>query len=512
MSESSGPKRQSSRVVRRAPILGVVIAVLVAGGVADRTAGHPAASTGAVVPPVPVAAPAAALSSSWFCAGAGNGTTGGEAGSIVIANAGQAPVQAAVDIVSAPASTSSPTPPAQKSTVIVPARSSAATAETAPAAGQWAGAIVDVNAGSVAVSQVLDGPLGRSSQPCASSGSAAWYFPYGQTRINADETILLLNPYPTDSIVDMSFSTNQGIEQPQALQGVDVPPGGLVAEDLGSEMRRRPTIAATVTARQGRVVAWEVFGVTAPHAGQPILGTTAGSAALADPALPVAGLTASLGAAAPSTSWVWPDGLAGGGIDEQYVIYNPGPDTADLRLSVGLSQGAAEPFLLTVGPYEVVPIVSEQQARIPAGVPHAATLVSTDGVPVIATRVVTADGGSTPGGAITGLGNLLGQQMAVSRWLVPAPSTDANHRGELVVYNASAAVQRVVVSILGTAGDTPLATAMSLPAGARGEVDIPAGTAQPLLVKASGAVYVEYDLFGVGGTAGASLSAGVPLG
>lgn len=501
------PRQPSMQLARRAPIVAVIAGALVAGGLADRAASHPAAAaSAAATPAVPVAAPASALSSSWFCAGAGNGTPGGEAGSVVIANAGSSPVNADVTVV-ATSSSSTPTAPT-KSTVVVPARSSVSVAETVPAK-QWGGAVVDANGGNVAVSQVLDGALGRSSQPCASSGSTNWYLPSGQTRINANETILLVNPYPADAIVDLSFSTSQGIEQPEAFQGIDVPPGRIVAENLGAQMRRRSTIATTVNARVGRVVASEVFGVTSP-AGHPIVGTKAGSASLADPALPVAGVSAPLASAETSTSWVWPDGLGADNIDEQYVIYNPTDRNADVRLSVGLSQGQAEPFNVTVGPYDVVPIVSEQQARIPGGVPHSATLVSTNNVPVVAARILTANKGSAPSGTIDGIADMAGEQLDASSWVVPAPDTDATHRGVLTIYNGSDKSVQATASILGGSGSLAIGAPVRVPAGARVSVNVPgvAGN-HPVVVNATGSVYVEYDLYGT--STGVSLSPAVPL-
>ena len=96
--------------------------------------------------------------------------------------------------------------------------------------------------------------------PCATSGSARWYFTYGQTLVNAGEEISLLNPYPADSVVDLSFTTDQGVEFPVGFQGIVVPAGGLVSVNIGDHLRRRQQIATTVIARTGRVVAWEFEG------------------------------------------------------------------------------------------------------------------------------------------------------------------------------------------------------------------------------------------------------------
>lgn len=492
--------RHAIRSVRRAPVLVVLIAALVAGGLIDRTGAPAGSGTPAdrIVEPMPVAAPAAALSSSWFCAGANNGGAVPLPGRVVIANDGPRPVKAMVTVVGSSAK------PVRVPVPVAPF-STASVAETVKGPAQWVGAVVDVDGGSVGVDQVNDGPLGRSVTPCATSGSQHWYFATGQTRINADEVILLLNPYRTDSIVDLSFSTDQGIEVPQDFQGIDVPAGGLVGVDIRSQLRRRTSIAVTASARTGSIVAWQSSWVTAPPPGAPIVGTPAASAPLADPALPVPANDVTLGAPSPGRTWVWPDGLAGNGINEQYVIYNPGPLTADVRLSIGLQQGSAEPLSVDVGPYQAVPIISEQQARIPAGVPHTATLTSVNGVPVVATRTVSASQAPAPGGTRSGMGQLLGGRLAARDWLLPAVLTDGGHQGHLVMSNPGVNAVAVRIAGLGAAK----ATQRSVPAGGRLEVTLPAGIDGAMDVRAAGPVYVEYDIYGAHG--GIGLSFAIPL-
>jgi hypothetical protein len=493
--------RHAPRAIRRAPILAVVAAALVVGGLIDRAgASHVnPVVTGEAVEPVPVAAPSGAYSSSWFCAGATDASPNQAAGRILVTNAGSAPVDGTVMVV-ASKGTSATRP------IHVAAGSTARVPETVAGGSPWTGAIVDVYGGSVAVSQVVDGPLGRSTSPCATSGSRQWYLPAGQTRVNASETLLLLNPYPTDSLVDLSFSTDQGIEQPQDFQGIDVPPEGLVAVPYGTHLRRRAFIATTVSARSGNVVAWAASVVNPPPKDAPIVGSLAADSPLADPALPTPGVTVTLGAPSAGTSWVWPEGLAGGGIDERYVIFNPGNQTAQVRLSFGLQRGSAEPLDLTVGPSQVIQMISEQQPRIPAGVPHSATLVSTNGVPVVAARTVAASRAAVPGvGTWTGLGEMLGQRLAAGRWMVAAPASDAKHS---------------VVLVVGDGGQGPVtARVAGLPAGAetvtvnpggQATLKVPSSLNGPLVITATGPVYAELDVYGTAGTSGLSFAPAVP--
>lgn len=491
--------RRTNRSARRAPVLLALAGVLVIGGLADRagSARRAAAVTADSVQPVPVAAPAGAYSSSWFCAG-GTGPAGGSPGYLFIANSGAAPVSAVVTVI--PSAGNPATLP-----VTVAAHSTGVVPEAVASNVRWVGAIVDVDGGGVAVDQAVSGPLGAAVSPCAVSGSQHWYFPTGQTRVNADETLLMLNPYPTDSIVDLSFSTDQGTEAPEEFDGLDVPPRGLIAVDLGSHLRRRAAIAATVSTRTGNVVAWEVETTRPPAKGATIVGTPAASNPLSDPAAPDPGVALTLGAPSAATSWVWPDGLAGGGIDEQYVIYNPGPATAAVRLSLGLQRGTAEPFDLTVGPYQAVPIVSEQQARIPAGLPHTATLVSTNGVPVVATRSVAAHQATLGGVTYTGSGQMLGERLSAPGWLV-IPAGAANHVAQVVVDDPGTRPAQVQLAGLAAGAET-----VSVPAGGRSALSIPAGTSAPLVVTSPVPVYVEYDVYTSGKNPAYSISAAVPL-
>ncbi len=499
-----GPGRPPGASVLRAPILAVVVVALIVGGLVDRMGAPRHSSAVPVVEPVPVAAPPAALSSSWFCAGATDGRSLGLAGEVYIANAGSTVARGVVSII--PSNGANRLVP-----VTVPARSTALVKETVPGGAPWVGAIVDVDAGAVAVDQVIHSSLGVVASPCATSGSSHWYFANGFTYINTGVEISLLNPYPTDSVVDLSFTTNQGIEAPEDFQGLVVPGDGMLNVNLGSHLRRRSAIATTVTARTGSVVAWKTDWATPPKSGQVLLGTPAATAPLADPAWNVPGLTLTLGAPSAGTTWTWPNGLTGGGIAEQYVIYNPGPSTADVRLSVGLTQGTAEPFSLSVGPYQVLPVVSQQQARIPAGVAHSAVLESTNGVPVVAERLIVGSGGPV---GWSGLGELMGGRVVAPDWLVPLGLAGTTFAGSLIFYNPGLAPVRVVVDGLdsGRVAPLPRLGPVTVQPGQRRAVSLNvAGFLQePLVVAASGPIYTESDFYQKG-QQGISLSFGVPL-
>jgi hypothetical protein len=517
------PKHRTGAVMR-APIVAALAAALIVGGLSTQGGGGSHQVTAPPLPAVPVAAPPQALSSSWFCAGATDkatvkaagkaaGKSAGKAkrrsqttdnsprGAVVIANSASGPAAGVVTLVGSHG-------PSTRIPVSVAPDSRTAVAENLPGGAPWVGAIVDINAGAVAVEQQITGPLGQASVPCATAGSAQWFFATGATLINANVVVSLLNPYPTVAVVNLSFTTNQGLEQPQPFQAIVVPPGALVAVNLGDELRRRQAIATSIIAQSGRVVAWKTDVVIPPAAGAALLGTPAARAPLADPAASVPGVTLTLGVPAPSTTWIWPDGDAGNGVAEQYVIYNPSTKAAELRLAVDLAQGVAEPFTLSVDPYQVTTVVSSVSVRIPPGVEHAAVLTSTNDVPVVAERTIAAGASS----GWSGLGELPGGQLAANRWLLPYFPADMAHTGRVVLLNPSATPARVDLSRAAGASQ-PLD---SVTVSARRWTPIPLNDLRstgggPLLVTASEPVYVESDFYGKGKTTGTSLSFGVPL-
>lgn len=507
-----GPDRPSGRHrlgggIARAPIVGAIVAVLVAGGLIDKAASGNTEATSPSVPAarqVPFAAPARALSSSWFCAGA-SGTSGGQApGWVVIANAGTGPANALVNLVGSNGER-------EQLPVTVGPKSRQLVAENLPGGAPWVGATVDVDAGATSVEEAVNGPGGATSTPCATTGSSHWYFAAGQTLVNAGVELTLLNPYSSDSVVDLSFTTDQGIEMPVEYQGLVVPHDGLLAVNLGDHLRRRQQIATTVTARTGRVVAWKTQWVTAPPSGAAIIGTPAAQNPLADPAAPIPGVTVVLGAPSAGTNWVWADGQAGNGISEQYVIYNPGPVTAVVRLTVQLDQGVAEPFELSVPPDQVIPIETDQQARIPAGVTHAAALASTNGVPVVAEKLVA---GTSPS-PWSGLGDMLGARVPAQQWLLGAAVADPGHDGWLVLYNPGSQAVQVNIDMLSDGSEVPLSgqTPVSVAPDRRVAVHLNQGRSSllaPLVVSSPLPIYAEYDVYGIG-TRGIGLGSGVPL-
>ncbi len=455
--------------------------------------------------------PSMALSTSWFCAGATGAPGSVASGELVLDNAKGQAVAGTVQLVS-------PSGYGTKVTVSVPAGGTSTLVERFPglhgqAATAWVGAIVTLYGGMASVNQVVDTPEGSASQPCASSASTRWYFVDGATLRNASDHISLLNPYPVDAIADLSFTTDQGQEDPNAFEGVVVPANGLTVLNLGSHLRIRGHIAVTVNARTGRIVAFQTELVTRPPKGATFIGPSGGL----NPAAAVPGVTLDLGATQPTTSSWWPEGSDGAGFYESYVVYDPGPNPARLSLSLvaqGAGSSAGSSSQLTVGPYGTATVTTNGEPWSLPGVAYAVHLVSTNRVPVVAERSVAASAPS----ADRGLAVLLGQAQTATTWLAAGTSAMAptKHRGQVWLEVADPGRTAAVVGVeavsgegLATAAGT---TAIHVAAGSRAGVELPASTARDaLVVKSSQPVLVEEDSWAYRKATGINLAPVIPL-
>jgi hypothetical protein len=411
-----------------------VVVVVVLSAFVDRsttsatTSGAKAAASVSATA-MPLSAPAAALSSSWFCAGAVGTPAHLADGSLVVANAGSRALTGTVTFV--PSSGASTTRP-----LAVGAAQSVTIVEPAVADSAYLGAVVNLDGGQAAVQQVISGGEGTSSTACSTSGGTSWYFPAGTTQPSSTLSLLLLNPFPDDAIADLSFVTEQGQEDPQDFQGLVIPGGTLLGVDLGGHLRDRASVATMVHLRVGRVAAFETEAV------QPQTSAQQSAAAPGTTAWPP-GVDVVLGTPSPGTAWWWPNGVDTANQAEEYVLYNPNANPAQVSLGVVLDQGSADPFQITVEPQSVSVINSNTESRIPIGIGHAAWLRSTNGVGVVAARVTMAASAA----AHPGIAEVLGSRLEASRWLIPGAGISGASPA-LVVYNPGTSPVTVAVTSL----------------------------------------------------------------
>jgi hypothetical protein len=469
---------------RRTPALVVLAALLVAGGIADRqvdrTAGRNATSVSAQVP---LAAPASARSSAWYCPGVPVTGPLGE-GVVVVANAGDRRLTGTVTVY--------PDRGESRQAPIAVGPSGRASVRVADLVSTaYASALVELDGGEAVAEVATIGPLGDTVTGCTSSASSSWYFAEGVTTRDAAQVLLALNPFPDDAVVDVVFSTEEGIVSPQALTGLLVRGQALTTINVGEFVQRRESVSTTLTARSGRLVVGR-------------LQTFDGSAGRR-------GISIGLGAAAPGPVWYFPEGMVSEGLSERFLVYNPGPVEAQVELSLALDSGEAEPLRLTIPRESRLTVVAGDESRIPKGVPHAVTVRSVEGPEVVVERTVD---GATPS-ARTGTSITLGARLPATRWVTAAGAADENTDQWVVVQNPGTRPARVTLNLLaeGSAGPVGTFTNVEVPAGQRKALHVNDALRRPttpLLLTSTEAVIVERDLYRLRAP-GLGMSAAIPL-
>jgi hypothetical protein len=240
---------------------------------------------------------------------------------------------------------------------------------------------------------------------------------------------------------------------------VIVPGRSATVIDVGQHVRRRQAVSTSISVRTGQVVAdkIELLGATtaAPAAGA---GAAAGStsAGAAGPLAGAAGSTTvaggngvkaavlTLGAPGAGTQWYFPDGVATDGVNETYELYNPTDHDANVQLSLLLERGSADPFELVVPAHDRLTVQINKESRIPKGVAHAATAESTNDVPFVVERVITASPPSTH----AGVSDSFGAPKAAAHWLFPAGAANDGQDEWLVAFNPGTIPTRLSVTAL----------------------------------------------------------------
>jgi hypothetical protein len=464
----AGPSRAER--TRRAPALAVLAALLVAGGIADQRAGRGAGPEAtAISAQVPVAAPASARSSAWYCPGAPITGPLGE-GTVVVANAGDRRLTGTVTVFPDKGES-------QRAPISVgPSGRTAVRLADVTTGATFGAALIELDGGEAVAEVAASGSLGDSVSPCASSASSSWYFAEGVTTRDAAMVLVALNPFPDDAVVDVVFSTEEGVVSPQALTGLLVRGQALTSINVGDFVQRREAVSATLVARTGRLVVGRV---------QTFDGTAGRK-----------GVAVGLGAAAPGPVWYFPEGLVADGQNERFHIYNPAREEAQVELSLALDSGEAEPLRLTVPRESRLTVVAGEESRIPKGVPHAVTVRSTSGPEVVVER--TIDGASPS--PRTGLSIALGARLPAKRWAMAAGAADDATDQWVVVLNPGDRPAFVTLSLLADGAPVTVGSLSSIEIrpGQRRAFNINPllkRATTPLLVVATEPVVVERDLY-----------------
>lgn len=470
---------------RRVASIVVLAATLLALAIADRApAGGPEPALGVRTDAgQPVADPPGALSSTWYCA-AGSATGDGWAElAVVVANRGQ---DARDGTVTWMGPGTAPVTAAFRVDGLGRVALEAADAVEA----EFVSALVEVAGGDVAVEHRVRSGSHRAYAPCAPEASAQWYLANGVTARGSSQRLALFNPFPDDAVVDLVFATEQGRDEPPALQGLVVEARSTHVVEVGDFVRRREVTATTVAARTGRLVVDRLQRFDGEG------GRTGYDLALAVPA--------------PAQLWRFPDGLRAEGLTERWHVYNPGESEAVVDVEVVLDDGTpVEPIGVTVPARSQV--VVDAADRVPAGVSHWSAVRSRNGVAVVAEREVD---GRSPAPR-RGWSSLAGSVLAARTWVLAAGGTTSQVDEWVTVVNPGA--EALTVSIIGLADGRllPLSELQDVEVAPAGRLAVQLGNRVqrdplPVVVEASGPVVVERTLHR-SGQAGISASMGIPL-
>ncbi len=469
--------------VRRIPALLALVVAIAAAGFVDHSFHRPKVTVQAASGSAALAAPANALSSTWYCAGGTSAQGGGADVDVAVANAGTTARSGTITFI-----------PDQGQPKSVPVKVAAASRAVFRAQdvvkAPFVAATVELDGGATAAEVHVTGPLGDSATTCASAASDHWYFAEGATTKDATETLLLFNPFPEDAIVDLSFASEDGQSAPQGLQGLAVRGRGLQAVNVGDFVHRRQQVSTEVSTRVGRVVVSRLlsFDGTAGRKGQSL----------------------ALGAPALSKTWYFPEGIVTNGITERYQLYNPGQREIRAQLGLALEQGSAEPIEVTVPAQSRVTVTANDQQRIPRQVAHAVT-VTADDPGLVAERSIDA---ASPAPR-TGFSSIFGATSLHDRWLFAIGEASDTWDEWIVVQNPG--TRAVTFSVTALAGGQRLGIEalqdVSVEPGERKAVRLGEHIKRvdlPVTVEATGPVTVERDLYRAKGLA-LMMAIGTPL-
>ncbi len=449
---------------RTAVIVAVLASIAVVGGIAA-VAGTPAPAAAPSSADGIAVAPGGAYSSSAFCT-AGTGTAANS--TIYLTNWTRSPVSGAMTTVSsAPSGGAVPT---VHRTVTVPALG---TLTVDPAGGLPAGSnasLVSFAGGGVVASQVVSGANGWTTAPCASRIASDWAFAGGATTAGNTLTLSLYNPAATEAVVNVSFLTEKGLVTPQKYQGLEVPAGQLVEENVGDYVQGSSTIATMVVAQAGGLVASEFQQWSSG---------------------PTGGMSLQLGSPSLSTTWRLAQTTVMPTSTVNLYLANPGPTQATATITLGLSSGTVVPHRVVVPPVSVVAFAASGTPGLPQQTPYSVTVTST--VPIVVGRSVLAP--STSPSPVWGSSSAT--TAVATHWLVPgpgvpgAPAITAATVSSLAVANSGATSAVVEVSRLGSNRPVAMFTVAPGRVVVLGSKQV--GGLATLTVTASQPVFVEED-------------------
>jgi len=430
------------------------------------------ALAGSVVPP------ANALSTAWYCA-AGTAVGGGAADEwIDIANLSPARIRATITVYPG----GQDEPATRDVELDGYERTSQRVAQVLETENP--GVVVEVFGGPAIVEHELRGATDLAMGPCAHEPSHRWYFAAGDTGKGAVQQLELFNPFGDDAIIDVTFVTDGGVQEPTDLQGFVVGRHSKVVVPIQDLVPRQARVATQIVARTGRVVAEQV---------RTFDGTDAR-----------VGLAVSLGSVDTHREWTVPFGDAGPGVTSTIAIANFGVVPAQVEVSVLLpGDGVLAPETVDVPSRSVVHV--DPGARVPVGSGYGAVVRAQGATPIVAAGYLGIASGTDSPGAAEGVG----APATTRKWAFAGSPLRTSSRITVVSRSTRPITVELRAYVAGDPNSPRSAPAVVVQPGKQVQFDLDALGISPdqvLVVGADGPIVAGREVF-VGGV---SLAVGVP--
>lgn len=270
----------------------------------------------------------------------------------------------------------------------------------------FTGALIEMPSETTATGVTVSGQSGFAAEACADTPTVQAVISGGSTADGGAFQVLLLNPYAGEATVDLTVSTETGLESDTRFNSVIVPALSTITIDMTDIIPGREQIAVTMTTTRGSVLA----------AGRQVEGAR----------------TALWRAVEPGVDWWLP--IPGGGETKQLLITNPVASEVQFRLDFYGPEGLVEE-------QETGLIEARGEVRVPL------TEMATEAVGV---RVISAEPlvSTLWIDSAEMLAATTGSQVEAPAWLLPGARGPAGGAGNVFVLNGGLETVTVTVRSL----------------------------------------------------------------
>jgi len=346
------------------------------------------------------------------------------------------------------------------------------------------GVVVEVFGGPAIVEHELRGTTDLAMGPCAHEPSRRWYFAAGDTAKGAVQQLELFNPFDDDAIVDITFVTDGGVQEPSDLQAFVVGRHSKVVVPVQDLVPRQDRVATEIVARTGRIVAEQTrtFDGTDGRVG----------------------LAVSLGSSDTRREWTVPFGDAGAGVTSTIAIANFGAVPAQVQVSVLLpGQGVLEPEMVDVPSRSIVHV--DPGGHVPAGSGYGAVVRAQGETPIVAEGYLANASGTDSPGAAGGVG----APATAPKWAFAGSPVRTSSRITVVSRSTRPVTVELRAYVAGDPNSPHSAPAAVVPPGKQVQFDLDELGITPdqvLVVGADGPIVAGREVY----AGGVSLATGVP--